>query len=40
MARGEKVKLEKLKKYTEELDKCTECGYCTFWRPVYQEDPR
>ncbi len=34
------IKFDELKKFAEELDKCTECGYCTFWCPIYQEDPR
>ena len=34
-----KIKLEQLKRFEGELDKCTECGYCTFWCPIYQEEP-
>lgn len=28
-----------LAKFESELDKCTKCGYCTFWCPIYQEEP-
>lgn len=29
----------KINKLESELDKCLKCGYCTFWCPVYQEEP-
>lgn len=31
---------EHLDKIQDDLDLCTECGSCTFWCPMYQEDPR
>lgn len=37
---GSKVPFGNMKKWEGELDKCTTCGYCTFWCPIYQEDPR
>lgn len=33
-------KTEQLEKVKDQLDACTECGYCTFWCPIYQEDPK
>ena len=33
------TKLEHLEKIQGELDLCTQCGYCTFWCPIYQESP-
>ena len=35
----EKERFNELQKFADELDKCTECGYCTFWCPIYQEEP-
>jgi len=35
---AKKVKFDNLKEFERELNKCTTCGYCTFWCPVYQED--
>lgn len=35
-----KIRFERLNSLAGELDKCTECGYCTFWCPIYQEEPR
>ncbi len=32
-------KLEQLEKIQNELNLCTKCGYCTFWCPIYQENP-
>ncbi len=32
-------KQTELERFQDELDKCTECGYCTFWCPIYQEEP-
>ncbi|WP_227762272.1 (Fe-S)-binding protein [Zhaonella formicivorans] len=29
-----------LERFKCQLDKCTGCGYCTLWCPIYQEDPR
>jgi len=37
---GSKAPFGSLKKLEGELDKCTTCGYCAFWCPIYQEDPR
>lgn len=34
------LKDQELKKIQEQLIQCTECGYCTFWCPIYQEDPK
>ena len=34
-----KKKYAELEKVEDQLDACTECGYCTFWCPIYQEDP-
>jgi glycolate oxidase iron-sulfur subunit len=34
-----KMKFEQIKKFEEDLDRCTQCGYCTFWCPLYQEEP-
>jgi glycolate oxidase iron-sulfur subunit len=33
------VNLTEAKKFEEELQRCMKCGYCTFWCPVYQEEP-
>ncbi|MFC2003432.1 (Fe-S)-binding protein, partial [Chloroflexota bacterium] len=33
------MKLEELKKFKDNLELCTKCGYCTFWCPLYQEQP-
>jgi glycolate oxidase iron-sulfur subunit len=32
-------KLEELNKRQSDVDLCIKCGYCTFWCPLYQEDP-
>lgn len=32
-------KFEQLKKIQNDVNLCTECGYCTFWCPIYQESP-
>jgi glycolate oxidase iron-sulfur subunit len=32
-------KFEQLEKVQDALELCTKCGYCTFWCPVYQENP-
>jgi glycolate oxidase iron-sulfur subunit len=37
MAEGKK--LEQTKKFEDDLSRCTQCGYCTFWCPLYQEEP-
>lgn len=37
---GEEVKFDHLKEWEKELNKCSTCGYCTYWCPIYQEDPR
>lgn len=34
-----KHQLERLKALQSSLDSCTQCGYCTFWCPLYQENP-
>lgn len=34
-----KTRLEQLKKFESDLELCTKCGYCTFWCPIYQEEP-
>jgi len=33
------INLEFLKKFKDNLELCTKCGYCTFWCPLYQEQP-
>ena len=33
-------RFEQLEKIQDDLDLCTQCGSCTFWCPMYQEDPR
>ncbi len=35
-----KVKFNELQKQKEKLYRCTACGYCTLWCPIYQEDPQ
>jgi glycolate oxidase iron-sulfur subunit len=37
---SERIEFEHLKELENELNKCTTCGYCTYWCPIYQEDPR
>jgi glycolate oxidase iron-sulfur subunit len=32
------INFDNLREWESELDKCTTCGYCTFWCPIYQED--
>ncbi len=32
-------KFAHLEKVQDSLELCTKCGYCTFWCPVYQENP-
>jgi glycolate oxidase iron-sulfur subunit len=34
------IKFEHLKEWEDELNKCSTCGYCTYWCPIYQEDPK
>lgn len=34
------INFNELERFKCELDRCTGCGYCTFWCPIYQEDPR
>lgn len=36
---AKKIKFDNLKEWENELNKCTTCGYCTYWCPIYQEDP-
>ena len=37
---SEEVRFDHLKEWEKELNKCSTCGYCTYWCPIYQEDPR
>ncbi len=39
MATKKAIKLEEIKRFEADLEPCTECGYCTFWCPLYQEEP-
>lgn len=34
-----KRKFEQIKKFEDDFNRCTQCGYCTFWCPIYQEEP-
>jgi glycolate oxidase iron-sulfur subunit len=34
-----RAKFEEIKKFDADLRACTQCGYCTFWCPLYQEEP-
>jgi len=36
---SKKTKFEQIKKFEDDLNRCTQCGYCTFWCPLYQEEP-
>ncbi len=36
---GRDAKTGQIRRFQEELDRCTQCGYCTFWCPLYQEEP-
>ncbi len=36
---SKKIKFEQIKKFEDDLNRCTQCGYCTFWCPLYQEEP-
>jgi glycolate oxidase iron-sulfur subunit len=36
---GSKTKFEQIKKFEDDFNGCTQCGYCTFWCPIYQEEP-
>jgi len=33
------IKFHELERFKENLELCTKCGYCTFWCPLYQEQP-
>ena len=33
------MKFEQARKFEDELGQCQRCGYCTFWCPIYQEEP-
>ncbi len=33
------TKFEQISKFGKDLKQCTRCGYCTFWCPVYEEEP-
>jgi glycolate oxidase iron-sulfur subunit len=37
---GKEIKFDNLKEWESEINKCSTCGYCTYWCPIYQEDPR
>ena len=32
------TKFEEIKKFETDLERCTKCGFCTSWCPVYQEE--
>jgi len=34
-----KTTFEQIKRFEKDLEACTQCGYCTFWCPLYQEEP-
>lgn len=34
-----KTTTEHTQKFASKVNECRECGYCTFWCPVYQEQP-
>ncbi|OPY65819.1 MAG: Lactate utilization protein A [Syntrophorhabdus sp. PtaU1.Bin050] len=34
-----RAKFEQIKKFEKDLKDCTQCGYCTFWCPLYNEEP-
>jgi glycolate oxidase iron-sulfur subunit len=34
-----KTRLEQTKRFVKDLKTCIECGNCTFWCPVYMEEP-
>jgi glycolate oxidase iron-sulfur subunit len=36
---AKKMKFEQAKKFESELGQCMKCGYCTFFCPIYQEEP-
>jgi glycolate oxidase iron-sulfur subunit len=36
----EEIKFKNLKEWEHELSRCSTCGYCTYWCPIYQEDPK
>jgi len=31
-------RFEEIKKFETDLERCTKCGFCSFWCPVYQEE--
>jgi len=31
-------RFEEIKKFESDLERCTKCGFCSFWCPVYQEE--
>ena len=33
------IEFEQAKRFENELGQCMKCGYCTFWCPIYQEEP-
>ncbi len=39
MATKPESKFEEIRRFEDHLEPCTECGYCTFWCPLYQEQP-
>ena len=36
---AKKMEFEQAKKFESELGQCMKCGYCTFFCPIYQEEP-
>ena len=36
---AKKTEFEQIKKFEDDFNRCTQCGYCTFWCPIYQEEP-
>ncbi len=34
------TQLAEAQKFADELQQCMKCGYCTFWCPIYQEEPK
>ena len=36
---AKKTDYKEIKKFEKDLESCMKCGFCTFWCPVYQEEP-
>jgi len=36
---AKRTKFEQIKRFEDDFNRCTQCGYCTFWCPIYQEEP-